>query len=41
MAAVAGVDFRVGFGGHFRGDHFEMHHVVAGRCLMALGTIVR
>ncbi len=38
MAGVAFADLGVGFSGDLCGDHLEVHHVVAGRCLMALGA---
>ena len=36
MAEETLVHLRVGFAGDFHGDHLEVHHVVAGRGLMAL-----
>ena len=38
MAEEALVHFRIGLAGDFHGDHLEVHHVVAGRGLMALGA---
>lgn len=39
VAKEALVDFGFLYAGFFHGDHLKVHHEVAGRGLMALGTI--
>lgn len=41
MASIALLDIRVRLTGHLLRDHLEVHHVMAGRRLMALRAIER
>ena len=41
MALEALIDAGVRFTGDADGNHFEVHHIMAGRCLMALSTVGR